>query len=294
MSVRFQPIVAGVASSAELRTSTGCEQLISARSRATVSIKAGSARGSLRDRSRRIAHRPDASRTMPRTMLPSIARASQFLQLHECAALDGRRFPPLPRQSLEERKGHRRSSPTREVASALPSATGDDFAVTAPGRWLAVRWPCARIVSRTGIHNRRTQSLERVARHPPGPGTEREDRDQRHHDQARARRQRTGRRAPSSQGQVDHDSQQGEAGRVDQAFPEACHQHVHDFFPPFPSRPSSRARSLAESALCSISRTSKSSREPRNTRSITSPSNFLDTSSYDCAGRYENGRSSLV
>ena len=62
---------------------------------------------------------------------------------------------------------------------------------------------------------------------------------------------------------------------MNHAFPRVPTDACSRPLPPFPKKSSSSVRSLAESALCSISRTSKSSREPRKTRSITSPSSFL-------------------
>ena len=141
----------------------------------------------------------------------------------------------------------------------------------------------------------RASRCDRDTRSPPGPGAERQDRDERHDHQGRRRRQRAGRRAPSSADQVDQDPRKGEGGRVDHALPAEITLQVFMTASPLPARgPRAMPAPWRESALCSISRTSKSSREPRKTRSSTSPSSFRETSSYDCAGRYENGRSWFV
>src|SRR4051812_44336147 len=140
----------------------------------------------------------------------------------------------------------------------------------------------------------RGQPTDIERRTPPGPGRKGKYRNEGHEHQGCCRSQRAGRGTPTSPDQVDQNSQEREGGCMNHAFPENCRCHVHDRFPPFRKNSSSSDRSLAESARCSISRTSKSSREPRKTRSITSPRSFLETSSYDCEGLYENGRSWFV
>ena len=127
----------------------------------------------------------------------------------------------------------------------------------------------------------RPERDERRINSPPRPGTEGEHGERGHDQERRRRTQRTRSRTPSPQGEVNQDAREGEAGCVNQAFPEHCTERVHDRFPPFFKMSSSNVRSLDESAFCSMSRTSKSSREPRKTRSSTSERSFRETSSYD-------------
>ena len=111
-----------------------------------MSIKSGAASGALRDLSRRIAQRPDASRSRPIAMLPH-ARTGQLVQLHD-ARRRGLRVAPTPapepggtrRPSTAFRRrgracdslatGWRRRQPTGRAAGAAISP-----ASIAPGDW---------------------------------------------------------------------------------------------------------------------------------------------------------------
>src|SRR5262249_3313774 len=105
--------------------------------------------------------------------------------------------------------------------------------------------------------------------------------DQNH--EGRQRGERPGAWAPAAEAGVHEQTHANEDRAPEGRADERCAELVH--FPFLRRTSSRRARSFAVSPSSFISRTKSCSRDPRKTRSSTSPRSLRETSSYDRAGR---------